>query len=288
MPILPTFTKEQMQELCLRVGDVEKVEEILNKFKTYLCSKDVKDIYDDIYEEKIANTPIVTKFSEGSIHIYNAYTFEYLKKKMHEVGIRDILEIGCGNGQFLKAVASEYHETKCVGVDFSENNIRCAKENSQLFNCEFYCQDVNEWKTDEKFDIIILNDVIEHLADQEIYKLLETCKMTLGKENSVIIMHTPNGLNKYSQTDKTLKTKLIYGLINWISRGENTKIQKSFEQLYYEQVHINVKSARKWKEIFKKRGYRMKTIYDNEKSIWNKKIGISSNMLLIATKVKGA
>src|SRR5690349_890794 len=73
-------------------------------------------------------------------------------------GLR-VLEVGCGIGDLLAAVKP----ARGVGVDFSEEMIKLAKERHA--GLEFEVSDAVEFSCEEKFDYIILSDLVNDLPD---------------------------------------------------------------------------------------------------------------------------
>jgi 2-polyprenyl-3-methyl-5-hydroxy-6-metoxy-1,4-benzoquinol methylase len=94
-----------------------------------------------------------------------------------------LLDIGCGNGDFLYFAKSTGR--KVVGIDFDEKAVRKAKENG----LDVRLGDVDVLGDGEKFDIITLSQVIEHVHDP--YYLLLKCYSLLNK-NGYIWIDTPN------------------------------------------------------------------------------------------------
>lgn len=149
---------------------------------------------------------------------------------------------------------------------------------------------MNEFETAERFDYVILNDVIEHLSDRELNRLLHSCKKLLSARGE-IVMHTPNGRNLYCQTDKTLLSRSYF---YWYRRITKETYYKSSAQIYCEQVHINVKSYRKWRELFKSNGFSLSVEYDKEGGsglfTWEglkELLSLNNNMMLIARNTNG-
>ncbi len=287
------FSREQIADYLRKYPSekgIKNLEAFLRHLHPYLESADVKAIYDKEYRKKLANLPIAFVISSKyPIHIYGENTFLYLKRKLNKND--NVLEIGCDSGNFLLGLLDTTRgKGEFVGIDFNENAINEAESKivySRNKNCKFFCCDVNDFKTKLKFDYIILNDVIEHLSDRELTILLHTCQRMLN-DNGEIVMHTPNGLNEYCMSDSTILSSLYFYLYHKIT-GESVK--KSIDQLYHEQVHINVKSYRKWKIFFEQNGYCLDVKYDKEKvtSIMSwihlkHILHLNCNMLLIARR----
>ena len=90
-------------------------------------------------------------------------------KPNQSLGGVSVLEVGCGEGGNLKPFLDKgYH---CMGVDINEISIHNAEnffaDHPYKSNIRFVCQDFYTFPTQQKFDIIILRDVIEHIPNQE-------------------------------------------------------------------------------------------------------------------------
>lgn len=86
-----------------------------------------------------------------------------------------ILEIGCAEAGVLKAFTKLNH--KCFGVELSEGRTNLARKfmekelqagQIQFMSKDIYDVDIDK-EIDEKFDLVILKDVIEHIHDQHIF-----------------------------------------------------------------------------------------------------------------------
>jgi SAM-dependent methyltransferase len=76
-----------------------------------------------------------------------------------------VLEIGCGAGDLLASLEPSYG----VGVDFSPEMIKQARVRHP--GLQFLCADAHELALDEKFDFVILSDVVNELWDvQAVFK----------------------------------------------------------------------------------------------------------------------
>ncbi len=75
-----------------------------------------------------------------------------------------VLDLGCGTGFLSFDVAGV--AKKVVGVDIKEGNIITAKKTYQRENLEFIVGDATKMSIEDKFDVIILSNVLEHIEDR--------------------------------------------------------------------------------------------------------------------------
>jgi len=75
-----------------------------------------------------------------------------------------VLDVGCGNGALSYDVAKK--AKKVVGIDLNKKNISFAKERYSEENIEYICGDALKDLPDEKFDVIIMSNVLEHIGNR--------------------------------------------------------------------------------------------------------------------------
>lgn len=95
-----------------------------------------------------------------------------------------LLELGCGNGDLINAIADRHpHLSRIVAVD------HFTKPVSLRPRVEFIDQDLERFSLAEQFDLIILNQVLEHVKNP--LGLLELLKGNLAKHGRILIV-VPN------------------------------------------------------------------------------------------------
>jgi 2-polyprenyl-3-methyl-5-hydroxy-6-metoxy-1,4-benzoquinol methylase len=106
-----------------------------------------------------------------------------------------ILDIGCGNGKYLK-ILEKLGFQNLYGIDISSEQIKLAKE-SNLFNVK--CIDAVDFlkNIQEKYDVILLIDVLEHLDLEYSIELINLIYSSLKKEGKLFIQ-VPNALSPFS------------------------------------------------------------------------------------------
>jgi 2-polyprenyl-3-methyl-5-hydroxy-6-metoxy-1,4-benzoquinol methylase len=118
------------------------------------------------------------------------YRRNYLKHLPPEKNAR-IIDLGCGMGHFLNFLEVGGYKNY-LGVDISEENIEFCKKNG--FNVEL--GNIFDFlkKSPDNYDVIIMNDIIEHLEKSEILNVLEIIFKKLNPGGRLIIK-TPNASN---------------------------------------------------------------------------------------------
>ncbi|MES2677550.1 MAG: bifunctional 2-polyprenyl-6-hydroxyphenol methylase/3-demethylubiquinol 3-O-methyltransferase UbiG [Pseudomonadota bacterium] len=158
------------------------------------------------------------------LHKFNPCRITYIREKLINHFALDpsfatplknlkILDVGCGGG--LLCEPFKRLGADVVGIDAGEKNIAVAKIHAEKSGLEidYRNQDVEELaKTDEKFDVVLAMEVVEHVADVE--KFLAAAKNCLK----------PNGLLFVATLNRTAKSYLnaIIGaeyVLRWLPRG---------------------------------------------------------------------
>lgn len=102
--------------------------------------------------------------AEGGVHPKHRIT-GYHKFFLDNVGEGDaVLDIGCGKGELAFDVAKK--AKRVSGVDFSEKYIEFAQKNYKRPNLAYVYGNALEYEFREKFDVIILSNVLEHIEER--------------------------------------------------------------------------------------------------------------------------
>ena len=103
------------------------------------------------------------------------YIIPFIQEKVDFSNGINVLEIGCGEAGVLKAFLELGH--RCTGIELSESRVELAKqyhkEAYESGNIQFIARNIYDINVDkdlnEKFDLIILKDVIEHIPNQDVF-----------------------------------------------------------------------------------------------------------------------
>jgi len=169
-------------------------------------SEELKELYNEVYEEGKET------FHTFSLDLIYSEVYKVIKTHLSN---RKILDLGCGDGDFLKRFVTLENISEMYGYDFSEVGIdRCKvidettpdtiKNLYRNISFEDLKFEIEEGLSTEEgyFDIITSIGVIEHLEDPEI--LFYLVDKLLTKDGMFVLEH-PNFLNVRGVIWKTLE-----------------------------------------------------------------------------------
>lgn len=213
-----------------------------NIYKCNICDahfirtdKDIKDIYDIIYSntktsgyDRYFNYASIIKSIDRPLeylayqesNYYPVYNFIKSKKRLR------ILEVGCGYGYLSYSLHKAGH--KVTAIDIANSAIVFANQNFGDFFYRITLEDFSK-QSDEKFDLIVATEVIEHLDDPNVF--IETSSKLLA-ENGFILLTTPD--KDYSNPNAIWQTDLPPVHLSWIGKkGINYLAKKNKLEVYF-------------------------------------------------------
>lgn len=141
-----------------------------------------KEMYREVYEtvHRIYGTQPV---AAGAVNPKDRIVRLFRK----ELSGKSILEVGCGNGLFLQSVARLLPHRDLVGLDISAPVLPAHQD-----GIRFVRADIIDFTTQEKFDVVFSEHVIEHIAPADLPAHLDSLNNALA-EDGVLIVCAPNG-----------------------------------------------------------------------------------------------
>lgn len=104
---------------------------------------------------------------------------------LHGLEFRSLLDIGCGDGRFLKEAIKAYGDIKLTGIDSSEKALALAKQmNPEL---EFEQRDILVSPLTSQWDVITLLEVIEHIPPHSLPGFMTAAARMLRPGGTLII-----------------------------------------------------------------------------------------------------
>ena len=148
------------------------------------------------------------------LHKIKSHRMTYILDQIKNKNIKNlkVLDVGCGGGIICEPLARL--GAKVTGIDFAPNNIIAAKIHSKKnkLKINYINKDIEKSKLDEKFDIILMFEVLEHLDDWK--KTIKNIKKNLNK-NGLIIISTINR----NLLSKLFAINIAENILHWIPKG---------------------------------------------------------------------
>ena len=148
------------------------------------------------------------------LHQIKSHRMSYILDQINNRNVRNlkILDVGCGGGIICEPLARL--GAKVTGIDFAPNNIIAAKIHSKKnkLKINYINKDIEKSKLNEKFDIILMFEVLEHLDNWK--KTIKNIKKNLNK-NGLIIISTINR----NLLSKLFAIQIAENILNWIPKG---------------------------------------------------------------------
>jgi len=132
-----------------------------------------------------------------------------------------ICDLGCGTG-WLSAILGSFGPT--VGVDFSDTAIAGASK--RYSNVEFVRADIMSWNhPKEAFDVVVSQEVIEHVDDQSRYLAIAHGLLRRGGH---LILTTPNARTMNAMAEEVRRQWTEQPIENWVTRSQLRTLMAPF------------------------------------------------------------
>lgn len=106
-----------------------------------------------------------------------------------------LLDVGCAHGWFLETAKNDFD---VLGLEPDQNVFDAASRRGLPVRMGYFPDALNE---SEKFDVIVFNDVIEHIPDIE--GILASCHQRLN-ENGLLVLNLPSSQGIFYKLSKFL------------------------------------------------------------------------------------
>lgn len=135
-----------------------------------------------------------------------AYYLDYLSRFTSLDKENAVLEIGCGQGGNLLPFVEAGCRVK--GVDISAGKIDDARKYFASFGDQatFVCADFFQMDTTEKYDVVLVHDVIEHIEDKTVFI---NRALQFVKEDGVIFWRFPAWQMPFGGHQQICKNRMI-------------------------------------------------------------------------------
>jgi 2-polyprenyl-3-methyl-5-hydroxy-6-metoxy-1,4-benzoquinol methylase len=122
---------------------------------------------------------------------YWSWGFRYLGRLqivfecLEKISFSSLLDIGCGDGRFLAEMEERFPGKRYCGIDISSTAINWARRMAP--DVSFTVGDITSGKFDERFDVVTLLDVIEHIPQAELGPFIHAVSATLRPGGCMVL-----------------------------------------------------------------------------------------------------
>lgn len=131
------------------------------------------------------------KYFEEQIYTTEKYVIPFIGEDFFKQADLSVLEIGSGEGGNMKPFLDRGF--KVTGVELEEIKNEWANEffasHPNRSNLTLICDNIYNFDTDTKYDLIVIRDVVEHIHDQA--RFMEFIKKLLSERGRIFIAFPP-------------------------------------------------------------------------------------------------
>lgn len=174
------------------------------RYKQYLLEKELANEIRSASPEtrqKVIKDAYSRLYSEATWHVGLNSTFEErqksVKRKYEAFGWalgenKDVLEIGCGTGEFLASLSAKHKS--CVGLEIAK--LKADEFPDSNNNLSFEVMEGMRFPAinDSSFDVVFTSQVLEHFHPDDVPTHLSEVYRVL-RRNGLYVLDTPTGIN---------------------------------------------------------------------------------------------
>lgn len=150
----------------------------------------LQHVQDEQYDYPYHYIPTLGDDTFSQVH-YWSWGFRYMggmkvvTNQLETRTFRSLIDIGCGDGRFLREVSRVYPTAELLGVDYSEKAVRLAK----AMNPDLRYEVVNLIDEDlsTRFDVATMIEVLEHIPLEQVPAFCEAAVRILNDGGRLII-----------------------------------------------------------------------------------------------------
>ncbi len=179
----------------------------------------------------------------------------FISEVIRQINPATVLDIGCGVGQVAYPLAQEFSNTTFRGVDNDKASIEHARAIHAAPNLEF--REFREESAQDKYDVIIASEVIEHVEEPDEFLSLLRDKLN---DTGRLVLTLPNGYGPFefaAVTEALLKATGVYSLLRRLKNGMSANREATPVQpvTLAQSPHINFFSYSTIMRILSKNGF---------------------------------
>jgi len=110
---------------------------------------------------------------------------EVVLAALQGLGFESLVDIGCGDGRFLREAAERFPEARLLGVDYSERSIALARAMNATLHYEV--RNVIEEPLEACFDVVTSVEVLEHIPPGDVERFVAAMAAALKPAGHLVL-----------------------------------------------------------------------------------------------------
>jgi 2-polyprenyl-3-methyl-5-hydroxy-6-metoxy-1,4-benzoquinol methylase len=181
-------------------------------------------MYSKYSSNQAINSSVKIKLGSKTKKIFDARYSSFLPADLNA----NIIDVGCGSGRMLEWLEKRGFKN-IEGIDASEEQVLLAKRSTIA---RVIKGNINEWDFGvQKYQLILLLDVLEHLSKSDAITLLQKLSVAL-KMNGKIIIQVPNCISPFG-------LRIQYGDITHVTAYNEHSLSQLLKISGFGQVKIH-------------------------------------------------
>lgn len=180
---------------------------------------------------------------------------DLLKEELLNLSPRVILDAGCGDGLLAELLKKRLTGAKIYGVDISKKGLELAKKRGVVV--KKFDLNLGIPHTDKSFDLVIANQVIEHLLDPDFF--LRECERVLCPEGHLILT-TPNLAAWYNRLLFLFGIYPVFLEASTKNKLVGTKFLRKFAESKEPLGHIRVLTLAAVRDLLEMNNFKLKRV----------------------------
>jgi 2-polyprenyl-3-methyl-5-hydroxy-6-metoxy-1,4-benzoquinol methylase len=162
--------------------------------------------------------------------------------------IVSVLDIGCGNGSQLAIPLASDERLQITAIDTDAASIEHGGELAEsVQNLNFICTSIEDLPRDERFQVIILSEVLEHLEQPA--DMLRHARSLLDREG-VLIVTVPNGYGEFELDSSIFRALRLQKVVDRLAQKSDALAATDNSA----SSHVQFFTRARLKDLFKRAG----------------------------------
>lgn len=143
----------------------------------------------DLHGSTVAKTSILLE----------RFAFPKVQKAIKKHHVSTILDLGCGEGGYIRRIGERHPDKKMVGIEIHEGVAKTATEALESYpNIEVVCADLHSYEPENGFDMIMANNLFHYIDPSERKDFFHKASEWL-EEGGVFFVLSPMQKSKHGQ-----------------------------------------------------------------------------------------